>query len=153
MDLDLVTAVHLGGIALITESMRRLQAARYGDLRISHGYVVQHVVEGPRPVGEIATRMGVSQQAASKSVGELVELGYLERIADPSDARLRLVGLSPRGRAAVEATRRIRAEIEAELAAVLTPSGAAALHHGALAVLDWAGAGSAVRDRRVREPR
>lgn len=62
--------------------MRRLHAAGHADLRTSHGYVVQHVVEGPRPVGEIATRMGITQQAVSKTVGELVGIGYLERTTD-----------------------------------------------------------------------
>ena len=81
VDVDLVTAVHLAGLALVAESLRRLHAAGFPDLRTSHGFVVQHVVDGPRPVGEIAQRMGISQQGASKAVAELVELGYLERTA------------------------------------------------------------------------
>src|SRR6476646_4230851 len=119
MELDLVTAVHLAGLALTAEAVRRMHAAGFADLRTAHGFVVQHVVDGPRPVGEIAERMGVTQQAASKSVGELVALGYLERAAHPSDARVRLVGLSERGRSAVATTRRIRLEVEEELTSVL----------------------------------
>ena len=126
MDIDLVTAVQLAGLALTTETLRRLNAAGFPDLRTSHGYLIQHVVEGPRPVGEIAARMRVTQQAVSKAVGELVGLGYLERTTDAADARVRLIGLSARGRAAVATTRRIRAEVEAELTAILGADHAAA---------------------------
>jgi DNA-binding MarR family transcriptional regulator len=152
MDVDLVTAVQLAGLALTDEAVRRLHAAGHADLRTSHGYLVQHVVEGPRPIGEIAARMGVTQQAVSKTVGELVVLGYLDRTADPVDARVRLVGLSDRGRAAVAATRRIRDDIQRELGAVLGEERAAALHESALAALEWAGGGGPMRARQVRQP-
>lgn len=152
MRLDLVTAVHLGGLALVAASLHRLHAAGFPDLRTSHGFVIQHVVDGPRPAGEIARRMGVTQQGASKAVGELVRLGYLERRPAPGDARVRLVGLSDRGRDAVRTTRRIRAEVEAELTAVLGAGRTADLHELALATLEWAGGAAAVRERRVPEP-
>ena len=152
MNLDLVTTVHLAGLALTAQAVRRLHDAGYEDLRTAHGFVIQHVVDGPRPVGEIAARMGVTQQAASKSLGELVGLGYLERIAHPSDARVRLVGLSERGQAAVRTTRRMRAEVEAELAASLGHARTAALQEAAAAALEWAGGGEAARARRVPEP-
>ena len=152
MEIDLVTAVQLAGLALTTETLRRLRAAGHPDLRTSHGYLIQHVIEGPRPVGEIAARMGVTQQAVSKSVGELVRLGYLERDPAVDDARVRLIGLSDHGRAAVAATRRIRVEVEAELAATLGADRAAALHDAALAAVEWAGGGDSMRSRRVPEP-
>ena len=149
VDLDLVATVHLSGLALTAEVVRRLHAAGFPDLRTSHGFVIQHVVDGPRPAGEIARRMGITQQGASKAVGELVELGYLERTAAAGDARVRQVGLSSRGRDAVETTRRIRAEVEAELRATLGADRADALHAAATAALEWAGGGDAVRQRRV----
>jgi DNA-binding MarR family transcriptional regulator len=152
MEIDLVTAVHLAGLALNAEALRRLHAAGHPEVRESHGFVLQHVVEGPRPIGEIAGRMGVTQQAASKAVAELERLGYLERTADPRDARVRLVRLAARGGALVEDTRRIRAEMEEELAAALGAGRAAELRSAARAALEWAGAGEAVRTRRVRAP-
>ena len=152
MEIDTVTAVHLAGLALNDEVVRRLAAADFADARVSHGYLIQHVVEGPRAVGEIAERMEITQQAVSKTARELVELGYLERTADPADARVRLLGLAPRGRDLVERTRRIRADVEAELKAALGAGPATQLRAGALAALDWAGGGDAVRGRRVRPP-
>ena len=152
MEIDTVTALHLSGLALTTEALRRLHAAGYSDLRISHGFVVQHVVEAPVRIGDLATRMGVTQQAASKAVAELAALGYLERGADPADARVRRIGLSARGRAAVAATRAVRADIERELAAALGADRVEAARRTALDALEWAGGADAVRTRRVPAP-
>ena len=153
MELDLVSAVYLSGLALNEEALRRLHARGHDGLRMRHGYVIQHVVEGPIPVGELAERLGVTQQAASKTSAELEQLGYLERTSDPADARVRRVGLSARGRAVVEETRRIRADIAAELATALGARRAAALRTAALDALTWAGGLEAVLARRVPEPR
>ena len=152
MDVDLVSALGLTGTALTAEAVRRLAAAGHADVRESHGYLIQHVVEGPRPVGEIAERMEVTQQAVSKAAAELVALGYLERTGDPADARVRLLGLSARGRALVDTTRGIRADIAAELATALGADTVERLRVTALAALEWAGAGEVVRTRRVRPP-
>ena len=46
-------------------------------------------------------------------------LGYVERAPSPEDARVRLLALSGRGRAAVEASRAARAALNAELVAAL----------------------------------
>src|ERR1700730_7512246 len=51
-------------------------------VRISHGYIIQHFVETSEPVTrtgtDLARRMGVTQQAASKTIAELVRLGVVE---------------------------------------------------------------------------
>jgi DNA-binding transcriptional LysR family regulator len=39
------------------------------------GVVLQHLVPGPQTIGEPAERLGVSQQAASKSIAVLEALG------------------------------------------------------------------------------
>lgn len=153
MQLDVVSAMFLAGLALNEEAVRRLAAAGHPELRISHGFLIQHVVDGPRPVGELADRMGVTQQAASKAVAELIRLGYLERRPDPDDARVRLIGLSARGTAAVALTRKIRADMETELAARLGGDRVAALRSDAWAVLEWTGGAAAVRARRVPDRR
>jgi hypothetical protein len=36
------------------------------DLRFADGFVFQQLVPGPLPIGALARRLGVSQQAASK---------------------------------------------------------------------------------------
>jgi DNA-binding MarR family transcriptional regulator len=153
MELDAVTALYLSGLALTTEALRRLHAAGHPDLRISHGFVVQHLVGGPVRIGDLAARMGVTQQAASKAVAELEVLGYVARTADPADGRVRRVGLSDRGLDAVSTTRAVRADIDRELGEALGAERVEAARRTALDALEWAGGADAVRARRVAPPR
>jgi len=95
--------------------LRDMKRAGYGDLRESHGYLVQHLLRGPHSVGQLAKLLDISQQAVSKSVAELTAGGYLE-LAPADDARVRSVRLSRRGHAAVLMARRSRARLEARLA-------------------------------------
>jgi DNA-binding MarR family transcriptional regulator len=147
--LDVVLASLFAGLALNERVAERIRAAGFADVRFSHGFVFQHLVSGPLPVGELARRMGVSQQAASKAAAELERLGYVERVVDPADARVRRLALSERGRDAVAAGREARAEIAAELEAALGPRRAKALRAALLDALEHAGGVEAVRARRV----
>jgi DNA-binding MarR family transcriptional regulator len=147
--LDAVLAALFAGLALNERVADRLRAAGFADVRFSHGFVFQHLVPGPLPVGELARRMGVSQQAASKAAAELERLGYIERVADPADARVRRLALTARGRAAVAAGRTARAGIAAELEEALGPRRAKALRAALLDALEFAGGLDAVRARRV----
>jgi DNA-binding MarR family transcriptional regulator len=124
-DNDLVLWTQLLGEVLNAEILARLRA-EHPDVRYSHGFVFQQLVEGPRPVGEVAENLGVSSQAISKAARELEGLGYVARIPDPADARVRRLELTAHGRAAVEAGREIRAALNAELAQVLGIQRAAA---------------------------
>ena len=117
-DKDLVLWTQLLGEVLNAEILERMRA-EHPDVRYSHGFVFQQLVEGPRPVGEVAGNLGVSSQAISKAARELEGLGYVRRSPDPADARVRRLELTARGRAAVEAAREIRAALNAELAQVL----------------------------------
>jgi DNA-binding MarR family transcriptional regulator len=147
--LDPVIAASLVGLALDAEVLRRLHARGFPDVRTSHGFVFQHLVDGPIAVGALAQRMGVSQQAASKAVRELERLGYLERVADAADGRVRLVALARRGAATVQAARDVRAELTGELAARLGEERVDAMRAALLDVLDAVGGTTAVRGRRV----
>ena len=147
--LDVVLAALFAGLALNERVTERLHGAGFADVRFSHGFVFQHLVPGPLPVGALARRMGVSQQAASKAAAELERLGYVERVVDADDARVRRLALSERGRAAVAAGRAARAAVADELAEALGPRRTATLRRALLDTLDAAGGLDAVRGRRV----
>src|SRR6516225_9065715 len=83
--------------------VRHLEAAGFGDLRPSHGYVFQHLLLEPMPISELARRLGMTAQGASKVVIELEELGYLRRQPADNDRRTHLVELTQRGRDLVDA--------------------------------------------------
>src|SRR6478735_5704712 len=115
---DLVLWTQLLAETLNGELLDALRA-EFPDVRYAHGFLFQQLVEGPRPVGEVAENLGVTSQAISKAVRELERLGYVERTASPEDARVRLLALSGRGHAVVEASRAARARLNAELVAAL----------------------------------
>ncbi len=144
-----MVAALLCGLALNEEVVRRLAARGHNALRFSHGFVVQHLVDGPVRVGDLAGRLGVSQQAASKAAGELEGLGYAERVADPADGRVRLVGLTARGEQAVADARAARTEVAAELEDTLGRRRVAVLRRSLLDALEASGGMEAVRARRV----
>lgn len=152
-ELDVGTLSLFFGQAFVDEVQRRLAAKGFTGLRVSHGYVIQHVVAAPRTISELAERMGVTQQAASKATAELVALGYLESQVDATDARVRLIGLSSRGHAAVRAARRARAALERELDEAHGAAELRKLRKTLGALLRDLGGLPAVRARRVRPPR
>jgi DNA-binding MarR family transcriptional regulator len=149
-------ALDLGYLALFV-GMRvndlvldRLHAGGFADARIAHGYVFQHLIEGPRSITELAKLLGVTQQAASKSVADLVARGYLKSTPG-GDRRARQIELSERGRACIAFARDARARIERRLVA---RHGATIARTRALLadLLDELGGGDPVRARRIREP-
>ena len=151
-DADLPLAALFAGWAMADEVQRRIAADGLDDLRMADGVVFQHLVPGPLAIGELAARLDVSQQAASKSVADLERRGYVGREADPSDGRTRRAALTERGDAAIAAGRRHRAAVAAELEARLGPQRVEAARATLVDVLEALGGGSAVRGRRVRPP-
>jgi len=153
---DLVEALGIGQLAFFVGRrlneivLAKLRAAGHEGLRMSHGYLIQHLVEGDRSVTELARRMGVTQQAASKAVAELAALGYVES-APSDDARVRIVRLSARGRSMLELTRKIRKSTEASLLRGVRVSTRHRARLVLITMLERLGAGDTVRARHVRE--
>jgi DNA-binding MarR family transcriptional regulator len=151
-DIDVSLAALFAGWALADEVQRRIAADGLDDLRFADGVVFQHLVPGPRTIGALAERLGVSQQAVSKSVADLERRGYVRREADPSDGRARRVALTERGDAAIDAGRRHRAAVAAELGARLGEERVEAARQTLVDALEAFGGAAAVRGRRVRPP-
>jgi DNA-binding MarR family transcriptional regulator len=152
VEADLSLASLFAGWAMADEIQRRLAAAGFDDVRFNDGVVNQHLVARPLTIGALAERLGVSQQAASKSVADLERRGYVERAPDPDDARARLVGLTERGRAVIAAAREQRAALGAELAERLGERRTENARRLLLDVVADLGGAAAVRGRRVRPP-
>jgi DNA-binding MarR family transcriptional regulator len=92
----------------------RMHARGFTGIRESHGYVIQHLIERERSITELARRMDVSQQAASKAVAELVKMGAVE-MDQGADRRVKTVRLSSMGWESVQEARKIRRELEKRL--------------------------------------
>ncbi|MGW1739226.1 MarR family winged helix-turn-helix transcriptional regulator [Nocardia sp. NPDC001965] len=94
----------LAAAAEVTDTVNRGVAdAGFGDIRPAHGFAFVRMAPDGATVGEIAAHLGVTKQAASQLVEELVKKGYAERNPHPVDARARLITLTERGWAATRA--------------------------------------------------
>src|SRR5215813_6241706 len=69
----------------------------------------------------LGRRLGISKQAAGKTVDRLVNLGYAERSADSADGRRKLVRLTPRGIDALARSAAIFEDLRAQWASTLGP--------------------------------
>jgi DNA-binding MarR family transcriptional regulator len=105
------------GVALaVRKRIRRGLIERGHDLHPSHKAVIPNLPEdGLRPT-ELAERLRVSVQRAGQLVQELEDAGYVERVADASDARAKLVRYSARGRRLMRDVAEVDAELRRELA-------------------------------------
>ena len=151
-DLDFPTLAQIAATLLSGEVLRRLTDAGFGDLRTSHGYVFQRLMGEPVTVGDIADALGFTPQAASLVVVELERLGCVSRHVDPDDRRVRRVSLTDRGRAAIEAARRIRAELAEEVTKRAGERSVRAARKALVVAIELAGGVEQVRGRRVRPP-
>lgn len=151
--LDLATLSWLAGSAANEFLLAAIRAAGHPQLRISHGYVFQLLIGGPKNIGVLATELGVTQQAASKVVAELTAFGYLTALASPTDRRVRQIALSKRGEGAIAVARAARADLDAKLRATLDDETIAGARSALAALLEATGGTETTRHRRVRQPK
>ena len=152
MELDIATLSALAGNAAARAVLAAMGDEGHGGIRSSHGYVFQRLIDDEPTIGELAAALGITQQGASKHVAELEALGYAERVADASDQRVRRVRMTAAGRAALEAGRRARAELEAQLIAVHGADDVATARRVLSGLLELTGEASFVEGRRAPLP-
>jgi DNA-binding MarR family transcriptional regulator len=153
LPLDLFIAASLVGAETDRRVVTELEQAGLPGIRRGHGYLIQRLVEQPATVGEIAASLEISQQAVSKTVGELVRLGYVEQTTDPEDRRRRPVRLSRRGRRAVAVARTARRDLRRRLEDEVGPRRLAAAERVLAAAAQVLGMAEQVATRTVRPAR
>ena len=127
----------------------RMVAKGFANVRESHGYVIQHLIERDRSITELAERMEVTQQAASKVVAELLRVGAVEAVI-AEDRRSKRIRLSRRGWRAVKIARKLRSELEARLVKTLGPGQYAEAKAILVKCLTELGGLERIRSRRIR---
>ncbi|WP_433345477.1 MarR family winged helix-turn-helix transcriptional regulator [Microtetraspora malaysiensis] len=116
---ELPLRLFLGFRTLIDALHVELARQGHPDMRPLHGFVMQAVgVDGTTAV-ELGRTLGVSKQAAGKTIETLERLGYVERARDPRDTRRKIVRLTPHGLDALARSARIFDELRAGWAATL----------------------------------
>ncbi|MFJ5778292.1 MarR family winged helix-turn-helix transcriptional regulator [Streptomyces sp. NPDC093094] len=86
-------------------------AARgFEGVRPAHGFAFARLAPDGATATDLAAHLGVTKQAASQLVDEIVRKGYAERRPHPDDARARLIVLTERGWACTRAAEEAAAE-------------------------------------------
>ncbi|MCK7626631.1 MarR family winged helix-turn-helix transcriptional regulator [Streptomyces sp. RS10V-4] len=132
---DLPLLLFAGFRTLIDAVHAELAAQGHPDVRPAHGFALQAIGRDGAAASDLARRLGISKQAAGKTVERLVELGYAERAADPADARRRIVRLTERGRDVLARSAAIFERLRAEWAATLGEDRLAAMEDDLRAVV------------------
>jgi DNA-binding MarR family transcriptional regulator len=94
---ELATLLLGGFTAMVDEVVVELDRRGHPGVTASHEFALQAIDAGARNAAELARALGVSRQAAAKSIVALEELGYLERQSDPSDGRQKQLIVTNRG--------------------------------------------------------
>jgi DNA-binding MarR family transcriptional regulator len=84
--------------SLVDDLHAELARQGHPDARPLHGFALQAIGPDGASVSEVGRRLGVSKQAAGKTVGALERLGYAVREAHPTDARSARVSVTEPGR-------------------------------------------------------
>ncbi|MEV0242499.1 MarR family winged helix-turn-helix transcriptional regulator [Streptomyces sp. NPDC050674] len=115
-----LSAALLAAAGGLTQRIHEGVVARgFEDVRPAHGFAFARLAPDGATVTDLAAHLGVTKQAASQLVDELVRKGYVERRPHPGDARARLVVLTGRGRDCTRAAEEAAAEAVREWSAVL----------------------------------
>jgi DNA-binding MarR family transcriptional regulator len=105
--------------SLVDDLNDELARRGHPGVRPVHGFALQALGRDGATASELAVLLGVSKQAAGKTVDGLAALGYVERTTDPGDARRRTVVVTAAGqevlRLSAEIFERLRAEREQQV--------------------------------------
>ncbi len=83
--------------SLIDDLHAELAKQGHPGLRPMHGFVFQAIGPSGTTAVDLGRTLGVTKQAAGKTIDTLERLGYVHRERDPEDGRRMLVRLTDRG--------------------------------------------------------
>lgn len=109
---ELPLLLFAGFRSLIDELHTELARQGHPDMRPAHGFALQAIGIDGVSASELGRRLGISKQAAGKTVEKLVSIGYAERAGDASDGRRKLIRMTPRGRDALIRSARIFEQLQ-----------------------------------------
>jgi DNA-binding MarR family transcriptional regulator len=124
---------------LINEmALERVREAT-GDERIrpAHTSLFPHIDAEGKRLTQLADKLGVTKQAVQQLVDDLEQMGFVERVPDPSDGRAKLIRWSSSGRDGLDAGLGLLMEFERELAEEIGAGELRAAHEVLLRVVDW----------------
>ncbi|MCG5215810.1 MarR family winged helix-turn-helix transcriptional regulator [Streptosporangium sp. KLBMP 9127] len=94
---ELPLRLFLGFRVIIDELHEELARQGHPHVRPMYGFAMQAIGAHGTTAVDLGRRLGVSKQAAGKTIETLERLGYVERARDPHDTRKKIVRLTERG--------------------------------------------------------
>jgi DNA-binding MarR family transcriptional regulator len=111
-----------GGFRSIIDELHAELARRgHPDLRPAHGFALQAIGLRGATASEAGRRLGISKQAAGKTIDRLEALGYVRKDGDDQDRRRKLVRITPRGVEVLALSAMIFEDIHSRWASALGP--------------------------------
>ncbi len=102
--------------------------AGYDDLSAAHVALWRHPgLDGLRP-SQLAEQLGITKQSVNDLLGHLERRGYLERVPDAADGRVRVIRLTPLGRQLEQTIYSEAQAAQMRIAEILGPQRFAQLH-------------------------
>jgi len=98
------------------ELFRRLAAAGYGDIRPGHGCVFGSIDPAGSRLTDMAEVVHMTKQSVGEAASDLERRGYVQRLPDPTDGRVKIIQLTDRGCEAQQIGIALIDEIEREWA-------------------------------------
>ena len=89
----------------------------------SHSAVFAQINREGSRLTDLARGANMTPQSMGELIDELVELGYVERRPDPTDRRAKLITLTDRGHACIDAARTTIQDLEQQISGVLGDRG------------------------------
>ena len=93
----------------------RLQQRGWPSITRSQSMVLANVANGVTRASRLAENLGVTRQAMSQLLADMVKKGLIELIPDPDHGRAQLVQFAPQADGIREDARRVLRDLEAEL--------------------------------------
>lgn len=114
--------IFLSAAGVLVDGLHHRLASRgWEDVRHSWGFVMGRLNAGPASVNDLATFLGVSKQAASKTVEHMESHGLVHVSPHPDDGRRKMVGITVEGQRFLADVQDIYDEIEASWAEQIGP--------------------------------
>jgi DNA-binding MarR family transcriptional regulator len=105
-------------------------------IRPAHTSLFPHIDRDGTRLTELARRLGVTKQAVGQLVGDLEQMGMLERVDDPIDGRAKLVRFTSRGLRGIEHGLGVLRSLESEIEHAIGPARMRDLHRSLLDIVD-----------------
>lgn len=92
----------LGAFDSMVEEVRtELARAGHPDLTVANEFAIQAINDGAGSAAELARALGVTRQAAAKTINALEGLGYVTRTSDEEDGRRKRLAVTEHGHEAI----------------------------------------------------